>query len=173
MSGFAIRPAGHADAPAIAEIYAHYVANTAATFDESAPGGDQMADNINRVESAGLPFLVAEAERRVGGYAYLAPYNPRNAYRHTAESSVYVAPDVRGRGAGRALLERLLAEGERAGVREVIAIIAVTEDPASVALHEAFGFTEAGRLRSVGFKHERWHDTLLMQRSLGRRARAE
>jgi L-amino acid N-acyltransferase YncA len=169
MSAFAIRPAARGDAPAIAEIYAHYVANTAATFDESAPGREEMAGTIESVASAGLPFLVAETEGRVGGYAYLGPYNPRSAYRHTVESSVYVAPDVRGRGAGRALLERLLAEGERASVREVIAIIAITDDPASVALHEACGFSEAGWLRGVGFKHGRWHDTVLMQRSVGAR----
>ena len=132
----------------------------------------RTASPVASVASARLPFLVAETQGRVGGYAYISPYSARSAYRYTAENSVYVAPGARGRGVGRALLERLLVEAEQAGVREVIAIIAVTDDPASVALHRACGFSEAGRLKAVGFKHGRWHDTLLMQRSLGRRPQA-
>ena len=161
-----LRPAEPADATAIAAIYAHYVTNSAATFDDAAPGAEHFAEKIAEVRSARLPFLVADEQGEVRGYGFLAPYSPRGAYRHTVENSVYVAPDARGRGVGRALLERLLAEGQDGGVREVIAIIAVTDDPASVALHRALGFREAGRLESVGFKHGRWHDTLLMQRSL-------
>jgi L-amino acid N-acyltransferase YncA len=161
-----VRQAELADAAGVAAIYAHYVDTTAATFDESAPGSEEIAEKIASITSATLPFLVAETQGRVGGYGYLSPYSGRSAYRFTVENSVYVAPDVRGRGVGRALLERLLAEAEHVGVREVIAIIAVTDDPASVALHRACGFSEAGRLKAVGFKHGRWHDTLLMQRSL-------
>lgn len=161
-----IRPAKPEDAPTIAEIYGHYVETSAATLEEAAPTAHETAD---RIASSRLPFLVAEVEAHVRGYAYLSPYIERSAYRHTAQDSVYVAPDARGEGVGRALLERLLAEGERAGVREVVAIIAVTDDPASTKLHRAFGFREAGCLERVGFKLGRWHDTLLMQRSLGPR----
>ena len=161
-----LRPAQPEDAAAIAAIYAHYVATSAATFDEDPPGADAIAAQVAEVGAMGLPFLVAEAGGQVRGYAYLAPYHPRSAYRHTAESSVYVAPEARGEGVGHALLERLLSDGKRAGVREVIAIVAVTDDPASAALHRALGFRDAGRLERVGLKHERWHDTLLMQRSL-------
>jgi phosphinothricin acetyltransferase len=161
-----IRAAAPADAPAVAAIYAHYVENSAATFDEEPPGADALAAKIT---SAELPFLVAEVDGRLAGYAYLAPYHDRSAYRFTAEDSVYVAPDARGGGIGRALLERLLSDGEEAGVREVIAIIAVTGGDPSIALHRAFGFREVGRLESVGLKHGRWHDTVLMQRSLGER----
>ncbi|MGH2716536.1 MAG: GNAT family N-acetyltransferase [Thermoleophilaceae bacterium] len=167
-----VRTAEPADAAGVAAIYAHYVATSAVTFDESAPGSEATADKIASITSATLPFLVAEAQGRVVGYAYLSPYIGRSGYRHTVETSVYVASDARGRGVGRALLERLLAEGEQVGVREVIAIIAVTDDPASVALHRACGFVEAGRLEGVGFKQGRWHDTLLMQRSLPPRERA-
>jgi L-amino acid N-acyltransferase YncA len=163
-----LRPAEPADATAIAAIYAHYVTQTVATFDEAAPSAEYFADKILDVRSASLPFLVADERGEVSGYGYLAPYKPRSAYRHTVENSVYVAPGARGRGIGRALLERLLAEAQQGGVREVIAIIALTDDPASVALHRALGFQEVGRLESVGFKHGRWHDTVLMQRSLAR-----
>jgi phosphinothricin acetyltransferase len=163
-----VRQAERSDASAIEAIYAHYVATSAATFDEEAPGVEAIADRIEQIRDAGLPYLVAERDGEVVGYGYLAPYHGRAAYRHTAESSVYVAPGARGGGVGRALLERLLTDGRDAGVRELIAVIAVTDDPASVELHRAFGFRDAGRLEGVGFKHGRWHDTLLMQRSLGR-----
>ena len=161
-----IRPARPSDAAAVAEIYAHYVENSAASFEESAPGPGVLRARMEAVTGAGLPFLIAEEDRRVLGYAYLHPYHERSAYRRTVEDSVYVAADARGRGAGRALLERLLEEGERAGIREVIAIIALTEERTSVDLHLAFGFEEVGRLRAVGCKHGRWYDTVLMQRSL-------
>jgi L-amino acid N-acyltransferase YncA len=161
-----VRAAAPDDAAPVAEIYAHYVETSAATFEEAAPGADVIAERMRGIAAAGLPFLVAEDEGRVVGYAYLSRYQARSAYRYTAENSVYVAPDARGRGFGRALLERLLEEGEQAGVREVVAIIGLTEEPTSVPLHRAFGFQEVGTLRAVGFKHGRWYDTLLMQRSL-------
>lgn len=160
-----VRRAQPADAPAVAAIYAHYVENSAATFDESAPGREVFAE---RIAEAKLPFLVAEIDGVVAGYAYVAPYRPRSAYRYTVENSLYVAPEARGRGVGRALLQRLLDEAEKAGVREVVAVITVSEEPASVALHRACGFREVGRLEAVGFKHGRWYDTVLMQRSLAR-----
>src|SRR3954454_20427420 len=162
-----IRTAAARDAQAIAAIYAHYVATSPATFDETAPAPGAFAVKIAASSRGGLPFLVAEDEGLILGYGYLAPYRDRSAYRHTVEDSVYVAPAALGRGVGRALLERLLEEGERAGAREVIAVIAATGAAASVALHRACGFREAGRLEAVGLKHDAWHDTILMQRSLG------
>jgi L-amino acid N-acyltransferase YncA len=161
-----VRTAEPRDAPAIAAIYAHYVATSPATFDETAPGAGAFADRIAAAGSTGLPFLVADEDGAVLGYAYLAPYRGRSAYRHTVEDSVYVDPGALGRAVGRALLERLLAEGERAGAREVIAVIAATGADATVALHRACGFRDAGRLEAVGIKHGAWHDTILMQRSL-------
>jgi L-amino acid N-acyltransferase YncA len=161
-----VRPAQPADAPRIADIYAHYVATSAATFDETPPGSEEMAATMARIVATGLPFLVSETRGAVDGYGYLSPYRPRAAYRYTVESSVYVAPEARGRGLGRALLEGLLAEAQQAGLHEVVAVIAVTDDPASVALHRTCGFSDAGLLKRVGFKHGRWLDTLFMQRSL-------
>jgi phosphinothricin acetyltransferase len=160
-----IRAAAAADAPEIAAIYAHYVESTAVTFDEEPPAAGAIAATI---ASAALPYLVAVIDGAVVGYAYLAPYHERSAHRHTAEDSVYVAPDARGRGVGGQLLARLLEEGAAAGVREVVALIAVTDDPASLSLHHALGFREAGRLERVGLKHGRWRDVLLLQRSLTR-----
>lgn len=163
-----IRPATAADAARIAEIYAYYVETSTATFDEVAPTTDEMAARIAGVIGSGLPFVVAEDDGRVEGYGYLAPYRPRAAYRHTVESSVYVAPDARRRGLGRAILEQLRADAECAGLREMVAVIAANDDASSVALHRACGYEEAGSLKRVGFKHGRWLDTVLMQRSLDR-----
>lgn len=161
-----VREARESDAAAIASIYAHYVETSASTFDESAPEAAEIAQKIADCVERGLPFAVAEDTGAVRGYGYLTPHSPRSAYRYTADISVYVAPDERGRGIGRAVVERLLAEGGRAGVRQVIAVIAVTEDEASIGLHRACGFREAGRLTAVGYKLGRWWDVLLMQRTL-------
>ena len=103
----------------------------------------------------------------VAGYAYASPWRPKPAYRHTVEDSVYLAPGRRGRGLGRLLLDGLLAGCAAAGAQQVIAVIADTGDPASLALHRACGFTDAGRLREVGGKHGRVIDTVLLQRPVG------
>ena len=162
-----IRDAEPRDAAAIIAIYAHYVATSGATFDEVAPSRDEIEAKIATIQGAGLPFVVAELDGAVAGYGYLAPYRERAAYRHTFEDSVYVAPGARRGGVGRALLERLIAAGERLdGVRQLVAIIADTGDSASVALHRACGFGDAGRLSAVGYKGGRWYDTILMQRSV-------
>lgn len=162
-----LRPAQPGDAPAIAAIYAHYVAASVATFDEEAPGPEVFAERIERVTAAGLPFLVAESGDAVEGFGYVWRYRDRAAYRHTVEDSLYVAPDACGRGIGRALLAALVAAAEAAGKRQVVAVIADTGEPGSVELHRALGFREAGRLEAVGHKHGRWVDVLFMQRSLG------
>jgi phosphinothricin acetyltransferase len=163
-----IRPATAGDATRIAAIYGHWVRTSVATFDETPPDAGALAEKVAAVTRAGLPFLVAEAGGVVAAYAHLAPWRARPAYAATAEDSVYVDPAARGRGHGRALLERLLADGAAAGVREVVAVIAVTDDRAPVTLHRALGFREAGLLKRVGHKHGRRLDTLLMQRSLAR-----
>ena len=156
-----IRTAIADDVEQVAAIYAHYVANSVATFDEEPP---PLATWRQRVEC--LPFLVAEADGGVAGYAYAAPWRQKPAYRHTAEDSVYLAPGHQGRGTGTALLTELLASAAHGGVRQMIAVIADTGSDASVRLHRKLGFTEAGRLRDVGYKHGRWIDTVLMQRNL-------
>lgn len=167
-----LRPATEGDLARIAEIYAPYVADTVITFETIVPDVAEWSARLEAIRGNGLPFLVAETERRVVGYAYCAPWKTRSAYRRTAEDSIYLDPAARGRGLGGRLLDRLLDEAQAVGVREVIAVIADPAesgdptDTASVSLHRRRGFAEAGRLRRVGHKHGHWVDTVLMQRSL-------
>jgi L-amino acid N-acyltransferase YncA len=167
-----LRPAADADLGAIAAIFAHYVTSSVITFEETPPAVAHWRQQLGRQAAGGLPFLVADVGGTVAGYAYASPWRPRPAYRHTVEDSVYLAPGHRGRGLGRLLLDGLLAGCAAAGVQQVIAVIADTGDPASVALHRACGFTDAGRLRAVGRKHGRWIDTVLLQRAVGSSAAA-
>jgi L-amino acid N-acyltransferase YncA len=115
----------------------------------------------------GFPYLVGTGDLGVLAYAYAGPYRPRPAYRHTVEDSIYVAGDVRRRGLGRMLLAALIGECEARGFRQMIAVIGDSASVASIRVHEALGFRNAGVLRAVGFKHDRWLDSVLMQRALG------
>jgi L-amino acid N-acyltransferase YncA len=159
-----VRPATADDLDAIAGIFAYYVTGTIVTFEEDPPAVSHWRQRLDACSERGLPFLVAEADGTVAGYAYASPWRPKPAYRHTAEDSVYLTPAFRGKGLGRLLLDALLAACANADVQQIIAVIADTGDPASVALHRACGFTDAGRLSKVGHKHGRWIDTLLLQR---------
>jgi L-amino acid N-acyltransferase YncA len=161
-----IRDAGADDLPVIADIFAHYVASSVATFEETPPTAADWAGKLTGLRELALPFLVAEAGTGVVGYAYASPWRPKPAYRHTVEDSVYLAPGWTGQGLGRLLLSELLNRSARAGARQMIAVIADSGAGASAALHRACGFTDAGRLVGVGFKHGRWVDTLLLQRQL-------
>jgi L-amino acid N-acyltransferase YncA len=162
-----VRAAAPADLRRIAAIYAHYVTTSVATFEEVPPTVAHWRRRIDDLAARSLPFLVAEADAVVCGYAFASLWRPKPAYRHTVEDTVYVAPSCTGRGLGSALLGALLAGCEGAGARQVIAVIADTGSDASVMLHRRFGFAYAGRLCRVGHKHGRWIDTVLMQRELG------
>jgi phosphinothricin acetyltransferase len=164
---FAVRAEVPADLDQIAAIYAHYVTASVATFEEVPPIAADWRQRLEDLVGRNLPFLVAESGAVVGGYAYAAPWRPKPAYRHTVEDTVYVSPAHTGGGIGSALLGALLAGCERAGARQVIAVIADTGSDASVALHRRFGFAPAGRLSGIGRKHDRWIDTILLQRQLG------
>ncbi len=161
-----IRPATPDDAPAIAGIYAHYVEHSVATFDLTSPDAAWWTAKIADLTAAGWPFLVLEDEDGPAGFAYVAPWRVKPAYRQSVEDTIYLAPGRTGRGLGRALLGALLDAARAAGARQVIAVVADGGDGSSVRLHGASGFVEAGRLRSVGFKHGRWLDTLLLQADL-------
>ena len=160
------RAATTADLPAIAEIYAHYVLGSVASFELESPAADEWQTRFATVCAAGLPFLVVERDDRVAGYAYCLPWKARPAYQGTVEDSIYLAPWATGQGAGSELLGALLDAARAAGVREVIAVIADSGDPSSIALHKKLGFDDAGRLRQVGHKHGRDIDTVLLQCSL-------
>ncbi|MET8604379.1 N-acetyltransferase family protein [Streptomyces rubiginosohelvolus] len=160
-----IRPAVPADLDAVAEIYTYYVRHTLITFEENPPPVAAWHQRLD-VAARNLPFLVAELSGEVVGYAYAAPWRPKPAYRHTVENSIYLAPGRTGRGLGGALLEALLAACAGTHVRQMIAVIADAGTDTSAALHRRYGFTDAGRLAAVGYKHDRWIDTLLMQRRL-------
>ena len=168
MSGpFRIESATIADAAAIAEIYAHHIAHGTATFEIAAVGEDEMGRRMTEVLEAGSPWLVArENDGALIGFAYAAQFRDRAAYRYACENSVYIRHDRRGEGIGRALLALLIVAADRAGFRQMIAVIGGPE-PASVRLHAACGFVEAGRLRAIGRKHGQWLDTVYMQRALG------
>jgi phosphinothricin acetyltransferase len=122
-----------------------------------------IATRSARSVGKGWPFLVAEADDRVAGYAYVTQFRDRAAYRFTAEDSVYVHPEMMGRGIGKALLRALIDRSAAYGFRTIVAVIGGAE-PASMALHAALGFAEVGRLRAVGWKKERWLDSVYMQR---------
>ncbi|MFI7467248.1 GNAT family N-acetyltransferase [Nonomuraea sp. NPDC049646] len=161
-----IRELTEADVPAVTAIYAHYVTGGVATFDETPPGAGEWRAKAAALAAAGLPFLVAEDDGAVTGHAYLSQYRPKPAYRHSLEDSIYLAPGATGRGFGRLLLGELIRRASATDARSLIAVIADGGDPASLRLHAAFGFQEAGRLSNVGFKHGRWIDTVLLQLDL-------
>ena len=167
IGGVRVRDAAEADMAAVAAIYAHHVLHGLATFEEVPPPAGEFDARRQAVLAAGLPYLVAEAEGRVAGYAYAAGYRPRPAYRHTIEDSVYVAPGLGGRGIGSALLGALIARCEAGPWRQMLAVIGDSGNEGSIALHRRLGFQTVGTLRSVGFKLGRWVDTVLMQRPLG------
>ena len=161
-----VRAAVPADADEVAAIFAHYVTTSVATFEEVAPAAADWRQRLADRAAGNLPFLVAEVDGAVCGYAYASPWRPKPGYRHTVEDSVFLAPGCTGRGIGSALLGALLAGCAAAGARQVIAVIADTGSGASAALHRRFGFIQAGLLAGVGRKHGRWIDTLLMQKEL-------
>jgi len=163
----AVRPAVRTDIPAVARIYAHAVEHGTATFELAAPDEAEMARRFNELTAQGFPYLVAVVDETVVGYAYAGPYRARPAYRFTVESSVYVAHDSYRRGVGKALLEALIEASTEKGFRLMVAVIGDSNQAASIRLHEATGFKHAGVFESIGYKFDRWLDTVLMQRALG------
>jgi L-amino acid N-acyltransferase YncA len=161
-----IRDAAPGDFDAITRIYSHYVLNALATFEETPPSIDEMRARHAAIAGADLPYVVAELDGVVAGYAYASAYRARSAYRHTIEDSVYVADGFGARGIGLALLTALIERCERGPWRQMVAVIGNSGNAGSIALHARLGFEHVGVLRKVGFKHGRWVDTVLMQRAL-------
>ncbi|MGW3466918.1 N-acetyltransferase family protein [Saccharopolyspora sp. NPDC000995] len=161
-----VRRAVDGDLGAVAEIFAHYVEGSTATFETIPPDVGQWRLKLDALADRGLPFLVAEIGAEVVGFGYAGPWRPKPAYRHTVEDTVYLAPGWTGRGLGKSLLNTLMADSARAGSTQMIAVITDDGDDSSVALHRACGFQEVGRLHEVGHKFGRWIGTALLQRKL-------
>jgi L-amino acid N-acyltransferase YncA len=161
-----IRAAAASDMDAIAQIYAHHVNHGTATFETEPPDSSEIGRRWTGVIASGLPWLVADDDGDVVGYAYAGPYRPRVAYRHTVEDSIYVRADRLGSGVGRALMPALIDATKACSMHQMIAVIGDSGNHASINLHRRFGFQDAGLLKDVGFKFGRWLDTVFMQRSL-------
>ena len=162
-----IRAARPDDVPEIQAIYAHHVLHGAGTFDEAPPSIEEVRARFDAVIARGWTWLVATDETGVLGYAYFNQIRDRSAYRYTAEDSIYVREDVRGQGVGKALVARVLEEAERAGFRQMVAVIGDSENVGSIGMHASLGFQRVGILRASGLKFGRWVDTVYMQRALG------
>jgi len=161
-----IRPATPDDLDAITFIYGHHVLHGTGTFEEEAPSAEEMADRLAKVQSRGWPWLVAEKDGRVVGYAYTAQFRDRAAYRFAGEDSVYIHPDHIGAGVGRALVDALLPASAEAGFQRIFAVIGDSENAGSIRLHERTGFEHCGKLDKAGFKFGRYLDVIFMQREI-------
>jgi len=162
-----LRDATEADIPAITAIYAVEVTDFVNTYEYDVPDAAEMAQRRRNLLGAGYPYLVAELDGRVVGYAYAGSYRARIAYRWTVENSVYVAAEAQGKGVGAALMQRLIDECEARGYRQMVAVIGEPSNVASIRLHERFGFELVGVFKGLGRKHGRWLDTVQMQRAIG------
>jgi phosphinothricin acetyltransferase len=162
-----IRPSRDEDLPAISAIYGHHVLHATGTFETVPPTEAEMAARRADVLAKGLPYLVVEVEGQVLGFAYCQWFKPRPAYRFSAEDSIYLHPDARGRGLGRQLLAALIEQAQQAGLRKLIAVIGDSANAASIGVHRSQGFEAAGVIRSCGWKFDRWLDIVLMEKTLG------
>jgi len=167
MRKIIIRPAVPGDIGAITRIYADAVLNGTASFEIEPPDQWEMLRRQTALLKNHYPYLAAEIEGLVAGYAYAGPYRMRPAYNWSVEDSVYVTPQMHRKGMGALLLRALVAASAQRGYRQMIAVIGDTAQIGSIAVHERAGFSHVGTLRSVGFKHGKWLDTVLMQRPLG------
>jgi L-amino acid N-acyltransferase YncA len=167
MQKVIIRPAAPGDIGAISRIYADAVLHGTASFEIEPPDQAEMLRRQSALLDNGYPYFAAEIGAVVAGYAYAGPYRARPAYKWSVEDSVYVAPDMHRKGIGGLLLRALVAASAQRGYRQMIAVIGDSAQAGSIVLHQRAGFCHVGTLRSVGFKHGKWLDTVLMQRALG------
>ena len=159
-----IRPVSAADATAIAAIYNHYVTGTTVTFEEEPVSTEEMARRIETLTRQGQPWLVAEVDGQLAGYAYATKWHHRHGYRYSAEVTVYLGKDFGGRGIGTALYKELFPLLEASGIRSLVGVIALP-NAASIALHEKFGMRKVGHLKAIGMKFGEWIDVGYWQKS--------
>ncbi len=163
----AIRPSREEDIAAITAIYAHHVLHGTGTFETEPPSPAEMASRRADVLARNLPYLVAEEDGEVLGFAYCNWFKPRPAYRFSAEDSIYVSESARGKGLGAKLLAALSQAAEAAGVRKLIAVIGDSANAGSIGVHRSLGFTHVGVLKDCGWKFGEWRDVVLMEKVLG------
>jgi phosphinothricin acetyltransferase len=162
-----LRSAKADDMKQIAEIYNYYVTNSVVTFDIEATTEQTWTEKLEYLEGLELPFIVAQsASGTIFGFAYVAPWRQKAAYRRTVEDTIYLRPAAIGKRIGTRLLTELIERSRAAGVKEIVAVISDKGADPSIALHEAFGFKRQGHLAKVGFKFNRWLGTVLLQKSL-------
>ncbi|MFL6627426.1 MAG: GNAT family N-acetyltransferase [Vitreoscilla sp.] len=162
-----LRDSTAADVPTCAAIYRDAVRNGTGTFELDEPDDAEMARRRDAILAQGLPWLVAERDGQVLGYAYANQFRPRRAYRFCVEDSIYLDPAARGQGAGRLLLAELVARCERLGIRQMLAVIGDAANLGSISVHRACGFEHSGVFKAAGWKFDRWLDVVMMQRRLG------
>jgi phosphinothricin acetyltransferase len=162
-----IRDASAEDCAAICEIYNFYITGSVITFDEQPMDAGSWQQKLNQVRELDLPFLVATSDTgELLGFAYLAPWRQKSAYRKTVENTIYLKHTALGQGLGPRLLSELLRLGKEAGIKEVVAVISDSEADTSIRMHKKFGFKKVGQLPGVGNKFNRWLGVILMQKSL-------
>jgi L-amino acid N-acyltransferase YncA len=162
-----VRPAEDRDVAAITEIYAHHVRHGVASFEETPPDQAEIRRRQVAIRERGLPYLIAEIDGVVAGFAYAAPYRDRSAYRYSVEDSIYLSDRFQRRGIGAQLLRKIIDNCTDAGLRQMIAIIGDSANAASIGLHARHDFRLAGTLPAVGYKFGRWIDSVIMTRPLG------
>jgi L-amino acid N-acyltransferase YncA len=161
-----IRSALAGDAAALAAIYGHHVVNGLGTFEEVAPSAIEVIERMNAVTALSLPYLVAEIDGEIAGFAYASPFRTRAAYRYTVEDSVYIAPERQRHGIGKALLTAVIAACEPLGLRQMVALIGDSANSGSIGVHRSCGFVHTGVMTAVGYKADRWVDVVIMRRAL-------
>ncbi len=162
-----IRETRDDDMPAVQAIYAHHVRTGLGSFEEVPPSLDEMRKRRAEILANGLPYLTAERDGVIAGYAYAGKFRPRSAYRFSVEDSIYVAPDAQRLGIGGRLLNELIERCTGLGYRQMVAVIGDSANYGSIGVHAAAGFAEVARLPAIGFKFGRWVDCVMMQRPLG------
>jgi len=162
-----IRAATLSDASAIHEIYSYHVQHGTASWELEPPTLEEFQARMTNIFAQGYPYFVAEIDETLVGHTYASAFRPRPGYRYTVENSVYVHPQYQRRGLGRLMLAHLINVCEGLGYRQMVAVVGDSQNTPSIRLHQELGFVHIGTLTGIGFKHGRWLDSVLMQRTLG------
>jgi len=155
------------DMPAIQAIYASEVLHGVSSWEDVPPSLEEMEQRAIAITQAGYPYLVAVCDDQVLGYAYASTYRPRPAYRYTVENSIYLANGMQRRGLGQQLLKHLIKECTVKGFRQMIAVVGDSDNSMSIDFHKKMGFEQVGIIKSIGYKFERWLDSVMLQLTLG------